>query len=108
MARDDLQVNLRMPAELKEALEEAARVSGRSLTAEVVRRLTSSFALVPKLEDNERRLMSLVTDLRRSQNTLEHQAQQLADLAERYADERNEAEDRVHALQEKLDKLKSR
>jgi hypothetical protein len=43
MARDDLQVNFRMPAELKARLEAAAAASGRTLTAEVVYRLNASF-----------------------------------------------------------------
>jgi len=42
MARTDPQVNLRMPAALKERLEEIATASGRSFTAEVVARLEQS------------------------------------------------------------------
>lgn len=42
MARNDPQVNLRMPAELKAALDKAAEKSKRSLTAEIVARLTDS------------------------------------------------------------------
>ncbi|EIM13942.1 Arc family DNA-binding protein [Pseudomonas chlororaphis] len=42
MSRTDLQVNFRMPAELKAELERAAKESGRSLTAEVVARLDLS------------------------------------------------------------------
>ena len=38
-----LQVNVRMPAELKKRLEDEAWRSGRSLTAEVVTRLEQSF-----------------------------------------------------------------
>lgn len=36
MGTEQLQVNFRMPAELKARLEEAAKVSGRTLTAEIV------------------------------------------------------------------------
>lgn len=43
MARDDPQVNFRIPAGLKARLEEAAFGSGNSLTAEIVARLTASF-----------------------------------------------------------------
>lgn len=39
MAKNDVQVNFRMPSELKAALEEQARLTGRSLTAEIVARL---------------------------------------------------------------------
>lgn len=43
MARNDPQVNLRMPADLKERLDAAAQENKRSLTAEVVERLESTF-----------------------------------------------------------------
>lgn len=43
MARDQPQVNLRIPAPLKDALDAAAAKNGRSLTAEIVQRLESSF-----------------------------------------------------------------
>lgn len=42
MARNEPQVNLRMPADLKEELEKAALDNGRSLTAEIVLRLRGS------------------------------------------------------------------
>ncbi|EJN17229.1 Arc-like DNA binding domain-containing protein [Pseudomonas sp. GM79] len=42
MSRTDLQVNFRIPAELKTDLEQAAKESGRSLTAEIVARLNLS------------------------------------------------------------------
>ena len=44
MARDDPQVNFRMPAELKERLEEAARAAGRSVTQEMIQRLQATFS----------------------------------------------------------------
>lgn len=44
MARDDVQVNFRMPEALKTALEEAARANKRSVTAELVSRLEASFS----------------------------------------------------------------
>lgn len=43
MARNDPQVNFRIPADLKDRLETAALASGRTLTAEVVSRLQGSF-----------------------------------------------------------------
>src|SRR3990167_2912893 len=43
MTRSDLQVNFRMPASLKAALESAAKENHRSLTAELVARLEASF-----------------------------------------------------------------
>lgn len=45
-----------------------------------------------KLMDSERKLTGMVADLRRSRQTLEYQAQQLADLAERYLEQKAEAE----------------
>ncbi|MDP2357167.1 MAG: ATP-binding protein [Beijerinckiaceae bacterium] len=45
-----------------------------------------------KLMESERRLTGMVADLRRSRQTLELQAQQLADLAERYLEQKAEAE----------------
>ncbi len=45
MARGDPQINMRIPAKLKELLEEAAWFNRRSVTAEVVDRLERSFDL---------------------------------------------------------------
>lgn len=42
MARNEPQINLRIPEELKEALDKAAALNKRSLTAEVVARLQST------------------------------------------------------------------
>ena len=46
-----------------------------------------------RLIDSEQRLMATIADLRSSQQALEIQAQQLADLAEKYAEEKTRAED---------------
>jgi two-component system, cell cycle sensor histidine kinase PleC len=46
-----------------------------------------------KLMESERRLIATVADLRSSQQTLEQQTQQLADLAEKYAEEKTRAEE---------------
>ena len=46
-----------------------------------------------RLIDSEQRLIATVTDLRMSQQALEFQAQQLADLAEKYGEEKNRAEE---------------
>ncbi len=45
-----------------------------------------------QLMDSERRLLATVADLRKSRQTLELQAKQLADLAERYLEQKAEAE----------------
>ncbi len=46
-----------------------------------------------KLMDSERRLMATVADLQRSQQALERQTRELADLAEKYAEEKTRAEE---------------
>src|SRR6185437_1716371 len=46
-----------------------------------------------KLVDNEQRLKMTVADLRASQQTLEHQAEELADLADKYSEEKTRAEE---------------
>lgn len=44
MTSEDIQTNLRLPAELKKRLKKAADISNRSMNAEVVARLEDSFA----------------------------------------------------------------
>jgi two-component system, cell cycle sensor histidine kinase PleC len=46
-----------------------------------------------KLMESEKRLMATVADLRNSQQKLERQTEELADLAEKYAEEKTRAED---------------
>ncbi len=46
-----------------------------------------------KLTDSERRLMATIADLRNSQQTLERQTEQFAELAVKYAEEKNRAEE---------------
>jgi two-component system, cell cycle sensor histidine kinase PleC len=46
-----------------------------------------------RLIDSEQRLIATISDLRSSQQALEIQAQQLADLAEKYSEEKTRAED---------------
>lgn len=43
MARNDPQMNLRVPMELKEKIEKSALDNGRTITAEAVHRLENSF-----------------------------------------------------------------
>jgi len=49
MARNDPQMNLRVPMELKEKIEKSAFDSGRSINAEAVFRLEQSFTQDKKL-----------------------------------------------------------
>jgi two-component system cell cycle sensor histidine kinase PleC len=46
-----------------------------------------------KLMDSEQRLMATITDLRNSQHKLETQTRQLGEMAQKYADEKNRAEE---------------
>ncbi len=46
-----------------------------------------------KLVDSEQRLMATIADLRNSQHKLETQARQLSEMAQKYADEKNRAEE---------------
>ena len=55
-----------------------------------------------RLEDSERALLATVQDLKRSRLTLEIQAQQLADVAERYLDQKAQAETANNAKSEFL------
>lgn len=49
MSREDSQFKLRMPAELREKIEESAKEAKRSLNAEIVARLEESFRIsVPR------------------------------------------------------------
>lgn len=43
MSREDPQMKIRLPSELKDRIEEASRSAGRSLNAEIVARLQASF-----------------------------------------------------------------
>jgi hypothetical protein len=56
MARSDPQVNIRMPADLKEKLEAVLPETNRSLNAEIVHRLESSFLHNPEVIDRQLRL----------------------------------------------------
>ena len=51
MARNDPQMNLRVPVELKEKIERAAFENNRTITAEAVARLEESFRLEIGLKD---------------------------------------------------------
>lgn len=51
MARNDPQMNLRVPMELKEKVEKAAYENGRTITAEAIQRLEESFTTQYKESD---------------------------------------------------------
>lgn len=65
MSREDPQFKLRMPTQLRDQAEQSAKASGRSLNAELVARLESSFlgenassSLIPAARAKELALMS--------------------------------------------------
>ncbi|WP_279047206.1 Arc family DNA-binding protein [Cedecea davisae] len=45
MSREDPQLRIRLPSELKGKIEDAAKTSGRSMNAEIVQRLDASFSV---------------------------------------------------------------
>lgn len=47
MSREDPQMKIRLPADLKDQIEAASKQSGRSMNAEILARLQSSFDLAP-------------------------------------------------------------
>lgn len=51
MSREDPQLRIRLPIELKEKIEETAKANNRSMNAEIVRRLESSF--LKEIPDDE-------------------------------------------------------
>jgi two-component system cell cycle sensor histidine kinase PleC len=55
-----------------------------------------------RLMESEKRLMATIADLRKSQQTLESQAQLLAELAQKYSEEKTRAEDANRAKSEFL------
>jgi hypothetical protein len=76
MSRDDPQTNIRLPADLKDALTKKARENNRSMSAEIVYRLAESFkdvgALTQQIDEPlakpkspERRTLWQVRSLRR-------------------------------------------
>ena len=58
-----------------------------------------------RFQESERKLTATISDLRRSRLTLETQAEQLAQLAERYLEQKAEAETANHAKSEFLAKM---
>ncbi|WP_033134614.1 Arc family DNA-binding protein [Acinetobacter sp. MN12] len=56
MARNDPQVNFRIPSELKAKLDAAAQENGRTLTAELILRLEMTFDQDDNLKDVMERL----------------------------------------------------
>jgi hypothetical protein len=64
MALEDLHFRLRIPEELKKRVAAAARANDRSMTAEIIARLTDTFA-VPGLDPEDEELAEIIGDLDR-------------------------------------------
>ena len=62
MARNDLQLNLRVPTELKQKIEDATKESGRSINAEGVYRLEQSFENQKTMQQNLELAVNLVNE----------------------------------------------
>lgn len=73
MARTDPQVNFRIPAELKDKLDNAAKENGRTLTAELILRLEMTFE-----QDNE--LASIREEMESLKADIEYAHQRINDL----------------------------
>lgn len=70
MSREDVQTNLRLPADLKDKLQEAALENNRSLSAEVVVRLRSTFQALPAFVSAMRQQQEALADLEEKRSTL--------------------------------------
>lgn len=119
MATEDVQTNLRIPADLKEHLQKAAEASGRSLSAEVAYRVAKGFELGNVLEVTRAELALARETLDRTRLELEMKNQQLhavmSDLATQRADVRTLKQTResdidaaTKFLQERIDSLADR
>ena len=63
MARTDPQVNFRIPAELKDKLDNAAKENGRTLTAELILRLEMTFEQDDQVSELMERINKLEDDI---------------------------------------------
>lgn len=61
MAREDPQLNVRIPITLKHDLEEAAAESGRSVTQELIHRLTRSLSVENEISEVRSALYRVIT-----------------------------------------------
>lgn len=68
MAREDLHFRLRIPEDLKNKIEEAAALKGRSMTAEIIERLELKFD-EGSLQDYQRRIDLLLDNEARLRDT---------------------------------------
>lgn len=77
MSREDPQMKIRLPADLKDRIEELSKQAGRSMNAEIVIRLQDSLNPAPTIFINEQ---TGVTAVARSQSRLAQMAGELNEL----------------------------
>lgn len=63
MARTDPQVNFRIPAQLKDKLDNAAKENGRTITAELILRLEMTFEQDDQVSELMERINKLEDDI---------------------------------------------
>lgn len=76
MTKDDLHFRLRIPADLKAKVEEASEANRRSMTAEIIARLTASFD--NDTPENE------MADVRKTHAELRNVAEQLKEERDKF------------------------
>ena len=59
MSREDPQMKIRLPVDLKDSIEQASKEAGRSMNAEIVARLENSFLEKPGVATSTRELMAM-------------------------------------------------
>lgn len=64
MARNDPQVNFRIPADLKDKLQQSADENSRSITAELVLRLESSFQQVRDTHPTQSEILQALAEVK--------------------------------------------
>ncbi|QQN40338.1 Arc family DNA-binding protein [Acinetobacter sp. CS-2] len=84
MARTDPQVNFRIPAELKDKLDNAAKENGRTLTAELILRLEMTFEQDDKMQDLLARVARLEDDVAALEDDQVNNDRRLNNLEGRY------------------------
>ena len=84
MARTDPQVNFRIPVELKDKLDNAAKENGRTLTAELILRLEMTFEQDDQIKDLIGRIEWLEGAVDSLQYESREQASRINNLEGRY------------------------
>lgn len=69
MKKDNVQVNFRLPQELKQKLENSAQANGRSITSELIVRLDESFDDKKQSDDlTQLKLDQILTEIQSLKN----------------------------------------